>query len=190
MAGSASPDAQTWIVLLRGINVGGRNRLPMAELRRRLEALAAASPRTYLQSGNAVVRSSPEIAGRLTADLPRAIEAAHGFKPWVLVLSHDALDVAMAANPFPEARGRELHLYFLCAEPGVFDIDQLEAVRRPNERYRLNGKVFYLHAPDGIGRSKLAGRVERVLGVESTARNRRTVEALLKLAAPSGSAPG
>ena len=173
---SGSGDVQ--IALLRGINVGGRGKLPMAELRDILTALGARDATTYIQSGNAVFR------GRLAAiQIAGAIEAAHGFQPQVVVLTRDALNAAIAANPFrcAEATPKALHFFFLAA-PAAPDAGALDALRAADEDWRLLGRVFYLHAPSGIGRSKLAERAERLLGVAVTARNWNTVARLADLA--------
>jgi uncharacterized protein (DUF1697 family) len=89
----------------------------------------------------------------------------------------------MAANPFPEGEGvpRSLHLFFLDAVPEDPDLSALEAVKAENERFELIDDVFYLHAPDGIGRSKLAERVGRGWDVSITARNWRTVNKIMEM---------
>jgi len=175
---------QPWIALLRGINVGGKNILPMAELVQGLRSLQLDSVKTYIQSGNAVFRASIEMAQRLDAEIADMIEDRHGFRPRVLVLSADDLAAAVASNPFPEAEGnpKTLHLSFLAANPSEPDLESLAEAAAPNERFCLTGRIFYLHAPDGIGRSKLATKVEHLLGVATTARNWRTVNKLHEMA--------
>lgn len=172
----------TWVALLRGINVGGANRLRMAELRKDLEGLGLEDVRTYIQSGNVVFDSAIDgddggLAETLVERIEVAIEERHGFRPRVLVLSAARFREAMRANPFPEAEAepKSLHLYFLAQPPVDADLAALEAVASPTERSRLGEHVLYLHAPDGIGRSKLAARAEALLGVPATARNWRTV---------------
>ncbi len=175
---------QTWIALLRGLNVGGKHRLPMAALRDHLEAVGARDIRTFIQSGNAVFSSSVRAARSLPAKVAARIEEHHGFRPEVLVLSPDALRDAVAANPFPEAAEDEtsLHLLFLAAKTSNVDTDALDVAKARTERYLLAETVLYLHAPDGIARSKLASKAERLLGVPVTARNLRTVRKLLAIA--------
>jgi uncharacterized protein (DUF1697 family) len=91
---------------------------------------------------------------------------------------------AAAANPYPEACGKPqyLHLWFLVQAPTAAAARSLEGVRAPSERFKVRDRVLYLHAPQGIGRSKLAARAEGLLGVSATARNWRTVTQLLELA--------
>lgn len=169
------------IALLRGVNVGGRNALRMKELVGLLEALDLNDVRTYLQSGNVVFRSGTDPSAQLAAKISDSIEAHRGFRPHVLLMSGQKLRQAIASNPFPEAESnpKSLHLFFLDAVPQRPRIDSLTAARAPSERFHLADDVFYLHAPDGIGRSKLAARVEKDLGVAATARNWRTVVNLM-----------
>ena len=173
-----------WISLLRGINVGGHNKLPMAELRDLFTTAGCEDVRTYIQSGNVIFRVADAGREELAIRLADAVEKSKGFRPGIMLLTRDELEAATEANPFPEATSepKTLHLWFLSREPEEPDLGSLDDLRTATERYELRGTVFYLWAPDGIGRSKLAGLVERVVGVEATARNWRTVEKLRKLA--------
>lgn len=177
---------ETWIVLLRGINVGGNNKLPMKSLVTMLEAVGLSDVKTYIQSGNVVLRCSTARAAKLGAEIAAAIKKEFGFEPSVLIINAKDLVKAKKANPYPEAavemEGRTLHFIFLASVPKSIDKDRLEAVRRPSEQWQLKGSVFYLHTPEGFGDSKLATQVEKILGVTTTARNLRTVNALLELA--------
>lgn len=175
---------KTYIAFLRGINVGGKNRLAMRELVATLEGLDLRRVKTYIQSGNIVFQTDSGEGTELAGRIQKAIEEKHGFAPPVLILRPEELASAMTANPFPkgESEPKTLHLYFLAAEVQEPDIATLETIRRDSERYALHGRVFYLHAPEGIGRSKLAARVERALGVPTTARNWRTADAVLTMA--------
>lgn len=174
----------TSIALLRGINVGGKNRLPMKELVRELEALGLEDVRTYVQSGNVVFETARKPPRKLAGEIAEAIERSHGFAPDVLVLTADDLEAAVEGNPFPKAtkEPKSLHAFFLAATPRRPDLAKLEDAKSKSERFELAGRVFYLHAPDGIGRSRLAARVEACLGVPTTARNWRTVLALAEMA--------
>ncbi|HEX6983027.1 MAG TPA: DUF1697 domain-containing protein [Balneolaceae bacterium] len=167
----------TYITLLRGINVGGHNKLPMKELVGLLEDLGFHNVKTYIQTGNIVFKSGKN-AAELAESIKTEIEQNHGFAPHVLVLKLDEFKKAMASNPFAEAESepKTLHLYFLDAEPKNPDLESLENIKKDNERFMLKGKTFYLHTPEGVGRSKLAARAEKALGVAATARNWRTVD--------------
>lgn len=174
----------TCIAFFRGINVGGNHALRMDDLVRLLEQLGLPGAVTYIQSGNVAFRCSQKRTDELERRIESAVEQSAGFRPRVLVIRVQELEHAIAANPFPEGAkdGKSLHLWFLASEPKSPDLDALEQVKAPTERFKLDRKVFYLHAPEGIGRSRLAERVERELGVAATARNWRTVTKVLEMA--------
>jgi uncharacterized protein (DUF1697 family) len=175
---------KTYIALFRGINVGGNNSLPMKDLVAALESVGARDVATYIQSGNAVFRSEEQDAALLAEGIRAAIGERHGFEPRVLVLGSEELEEAVGSNPFPEAESepKTLHLYFLAVSPERPDLDALEGIKGDRERFVLSDGVFYLHAPDGIGRSKLAANAEKLLGVPATARNWRTVRKVMEMA--------
>lgn len=175
---------KTWIALFRGINVGGNNILPMKELVAELSKLGFEKVKTYIQSGNVVFQSSEASAEVLADKISKAVEASHGFTPKVLVLSVGELTRAIASNPFPEGESepKTLHLFFLAAAASDPDWDALRQVQTSTERFELVDRVFYLHAPDGIGRSKLAAKVEKCLGVPVTARNWRSAGKVREMA--------
>lgn len=158
--------------------------LPMQELVHELESLGLDAPKTYIQSGNVVFRSRIRNSGSLAPKISAKIQSSHGFSPQVLIISADQLRELIDANPFPtaEADPKTLHLFFLASPAHSPNIELMNAACSPAEQFHLGEKVFYLHAPDGIGRSKLAAKVERLLGVPTTARNWRTVSKLLELA--------
>jgi uncharacterized protein (DUF1697 family) len=175
---------QIWIALLRGINVGGNNILPMKDLRGLLDDLGYENARTYIQSGNCVFQSGENEAGKLEGEIGSAIEKQFGFRPHVFVLTLDALDEAIAANPYPQANDdpKSLHFSFLAKPARDVDLGALEALKADNEAFTLTDAVFYLYAPDGIGRSKLAAKTERHLAVPMTGRNLRSVLKITELA--------
>ena len=174
---------QRWIALFRGINVGGHNILPMAALTSDLESLKLQRVRTYIQSGNVVFDSTSKSIGTLATRISRRIEEQHGFRPRVLFLSEKELQTAVSDNPFPEAVyiPKTLHFFFLNTTPVAPNIKALDDAKGSTENYAISKRVFYLHAPDGIGRSKLAMNAEKHLGVVTTARNYRTVQKLLAM---------
>ncbi len=175
----------TLIALLRGINVGGNNKLPMKELSALLEEMGLREVQTYIQSGNVVFRCDLKNKAALATKITTAIKAKHGFAPHILLLEEAELKKAMAGNPYPEAESepKSLHLFFLDEAPHLPDLQALEALKTQSERFKLAGKVFYLHAPDGVGNSKLAARTEKLLGVAASARNWNTVCKLAEMAA-------
>jgi len=169
-----------YIALFRGINVGGSGRLPMKELVALLEELGAKNVRTYTQSGNAVFESAEKDQAKLSGKIAAEVIKRHGFEPHVLVMGAEALEEAIANNPFPEAVDdpSKLHLGFLASVPKNPNMEKLESLRTGSARFRLIGSVYYLHAPAGVGRSKLAANAEKLLGVPMTDRNWRTVSRL------------
>ena len=167
----------TYIALFRGINVGGNNILPMKELVAVLKSLGLQNVKTYIRSGNAAFRSKASDAKPLADKIAAAIKLSHGFEPKILLLDADTLARAIRSNPYPEAEvePNTLYLNFLSSVPPSPDLKALEKTKAENERFHLAGDVFYLHAPDGIGRSRLFARMERLLGVLATSRNWRTL---------------
>ena len=179
---------QTYVALFRGINVGGKNKLPMKHLVTTLENVGCRDVATYIQSGNAVFQSEEWDAALLADTVRTEIKGRHGFEPQVLLLTSEEMEEAVRSNPFPEVESepKTLHLYFLAAPPERPDLDAIEGIRGDRERFALGDGVFYLHAPDGVGRSKLVASVEKLLGVPATARNWRTVCKVMEMAKQSG----
>ena len=175
----------TWIALLRGVNVGGHNKLPMAQLRAGLDEAGLSNPRTYIQSGNVIVDcddTSPDSVADRIADV---IERDHGFRPAVWVMDLAQLQGAVENNPFDahaQADPKSVHYFFIASTPPPSALAELAELAKPSEAVELGEGVVYLHAPEGIGRSKLAERFDRVAGTQTTARNHRTVAAVLELA--------
>lgn len=172
-----------WIALFRGINVGGHHKLPMKELAANLQEISLQDPRTVIQSGNVTFRCTGRSATELAHSIEDAVERAHGFRPPVLVFDEIGFRARLEANPFREAIDvpKSLHLFFCEEVPPDPDLAAIEERRADKERYKLDGDVFYLHAPGGIGRSKLVASVERLLGVAATARNWNTLQRLISM---------
>lgn len=159
-----------YVVLFRGINVGGRNILPMKDLKLILEESGFYNVKTYIQSGNVVLQGEQ----KPTEEIATKIEAKFGFKPKLLVLDTSEFESSIKNNPYHPAQGKSAHVLF-CSENPTPDFDKINSLMAPSEEYVLKGKVFYLHAPDGIGRSRLAAKVESCLGVPATGRNLNTM---------------
>jgi len=147
----------------------------MKELCGVLDALGAVNPKSYIQSGNVVVE------GVVSAEaVEAAIEATKGFRPRVLVIPADVfLDIA-AQNPFDAPEGKLLHIWFNAAA-FTFDQEKADRVRGGREALHIGARAIYLYAPKGIGRSKLAAKIEHLAGVPCTARNMNTVRKLLEM---------
>lgn len=167
---------KTYIALFRGINVGGNNIIKMKDLVDLLEGLGAKQVKTYIQSGNVVLQSTEE-PSLLSEKISQEIQQQFGFTPQVLLLTRTEFEEAIHNNPFPQAEvlPKTLHLGFLAYEPENPQLHELERLKASGEEILLKGKVFYLHPPEGIGRSKLAEKIEKHLGVPMTMRNWNTV---------------
>jgi uncharacterized protein (DUF1697 family) len=155
----------------------------MHGLRNLLTRIGCEDVQTYVQSGNAVFQSTQD-ADTIHGNIRAAINEQFGFAPEVCLLTIEDYQSIVVANPFPEAvdTPRYLHVGFLIGAADSPDLEALESAKSATERYELSDNAFYLHAPDGIGRSKLAAKVEKCLGVDTTARNWRTVTKVLALA--------
>ncbi len=134
----------TYIALLRGINVGGKNILPMKELCALLEKLDLKNIRTYIQSGNCIFDIAEANTTALAELIADNIEQNFGFRPKVLILLKSNLEAALSANPFPESANdpKNIHLYFLSEPAGNADLAALEKIKKTSERFKLVDQVF------------------------------------------------
>ncbi len=166
----------TYALFLRGVNVGGRNRLPMQGFRELLRQLGCDRVSTYIQSGNAVFDYAAAPSG-LPILISESIQTTFGFAPRILMLDGAEFAHVMAANPFIEEMQdpRHLHVWMTTGLARDANFSRLASLANGDEVFQLQDKAFYLHAPAGIGRSKLAAGVEKILGVSATARNWRTM---------------
>ncbi|MGW2963098.1 DUF1697 domain-containing protein [Streptomyces sp. NPDC001220] len=177
-----------YAALLRGINVGGRKKLPMADLRALMTGLGYESVGTYLQSGQAVFAAGGDPES-LAAELAKGIEERFGFSVDVLVRDHAYLKATAEACPFPatELEARQLHVTYFSAPVAPERFADLDPAAHLPEEFRLGDRALYLYAPDGLGRSKLAEALSRPRinkGLIATTRNWNTVVKLVELTAP------
>lgn len=181
-----APEA-THVALLRGINVGGKNRLAMGALVELFRALGCDEVRTYIQSGNVVFRATPERAASLADELIRGIEREHGLTVPVVLRTARELAGVLRANPFLDARGATpeefLHVAFLAEAPGARALATLDPRRSPPDRFVVRGREIYFSCPNGMARTKLTNAYfDARLATTSTLRNWRTVRQLVELA--------
>ncbi|MEV5311326.1 DUF1697 domain-containing protein [Streptomyces sp. NPDC052610] len=179
----------TYAALLRGINVGGSKKIPMAGLRALIEGLGHDDVRTYLQSGQAVFVAGHGDEESLAAGLTRAIEKQYGFPVDVIVRDHAYLKAVADACPFPAAdlEARQLHVTYFSAPVDEARFAEVDRDAHLPEEFRLGDRALYLYAPDGLGRSKLADVLSRprlTKGLIATTRNWNTVLKLVELTAP------
>ena len=181
MAGSTT----TVIVLLRGINVGGKLKLSMADLRAAAETAGYADPTTYLQSGNLIVRDvATSNVGRVAGDIHEAIAASTGLDVPIITRTASEWQAIVEANPFPEAAadGTKLHVVVLDGK-ATGTVKDFDHSKFAPEALGVSEREVYLSLPEGLGRSKLAAAVMRLDNAKSgTARNWKTVLALADLA--------
>ena len=168
-----------WVVLLRGVNVGGTGKLPMAEFRALLAGLRLRRVESYVQSGNAVF-DSDLAAPALEGMIREGIAARFGFAPECFVLSAGEIEAALTDHPFAGAEGNRVHVFFLRGTPEP-DAAILRALSLPGDGWHIGPNRFTLHTPGGFGASKLAERLPRLLAGPMTARNLRTVAALVAM---------
>ncbi|MFJ8544815.1 DUF1697 domain-containing protein [Streptomyces sp. NPDC093586] len=179
-----------YAALLRGINVGGARKVPMAELRTLLEGLGLDAVRTHLQSGQAAFTSGRGDEQSLAAELARAVEEHFGFPVDVIVRDHAYLRAVAEACPFPAAdlEARQLHVTYFSAPADEERFAPVDRAAYLPEEFRLGDRALYLYAPDGLGRSKLAEQLARprlTEGLVATTRNWNTVVKLVELTAPA-----
>ena len=169
-----------FIILFRG--VGGATQLPVARLREVLTQAGFAKVATYINSGNAVLSSGHD-ASTTRARIAAIVKGEFGFEKDIMIMSHSDWARLIERNPFPEAvdEPTTLHAFVLAGIPEERDVAALEARTTGRERMVVDGTILYFHAPDGFGTSKLPPVIDRTLRVTSTARNWRTVQALMKL---------
>ena len=173
------------VALLRGINVGGKNRLPMKELAAMFRGVGCSDIQTYIQSGNVVFRAEAALARRVPALITGAIWAGFGLKVPVVTRTGDEIAAVAANNPFLTAGvdPKILHVAFLMDRPDPSSIAALDPDRSPPDVFSVRGGEIYLRCPNGVARSRLTAQYfDSTLKTTSTARNWNTVLALLELA--------
>jgi uncharacterized protein (DUF1697 family) len=185
------------VALLRGINVGGRNKVPMADLREVVSSLGHTGVSTYIQSGNVLFSTADTDNAKLAAELESAVEARFGIWSSVVVLTRDELAQVLAANPYPdEPNPRMVHVVFLNATPPedllmrISAAGSAVAAKGSRDTVQAVGQVLFLYTPDGYGTSELAQELFKIIsppaaskkhGLAATARNWATATKLLSL---------
>ena len=153
--------------MLRGINVGGHNKIKMEPLRALYESLMLRDPHTYINSGNVVFRTEARDLVLLAKRIENGIETSFGFRPAVIVRTASELRKVVARNPFTTRRGidpRKLLVTFLASDPGPEARDQVLRIKTDPEELQIAGRELYIYFPNGVGRSKLRMAViERTL---------------------------
>lgn len=171
--------------MLRGVNVGGHNKIKMDALRSHCEGLKFENIQTYVQSGNLVFTCKghkPERTARLVED---AIEKQHGFRPAVILRNAAEMREVIVRNPFAKRKNLDpakLAVIFFTDELTPDVRKQLEAIKVGPEELKAHPRELYIYFPDGMGRSKLPAAIERLMKKTGTARNWNTVTKLMEMA--------
>jgi uncharacterized protein (DUF1697 family) len=174
-----------YIVLFRG--VGGATQLPVARLREVLTSAGFEKVATYINSGNAVVKSQSG-AGKVVASIADICRHQFGFTKDIYALTANQWSSIIRNNPFPDAvsPGNLLHAAVLAKAPARDAVAKLDALAIDGDRFAVVGRAAYLHTPNGFSKSKLSEKFDKVIGVPNTARNWNTVLKLRDLAAYAG----
>jgi uncharacterized protein (DUF1697 family) len=175
----------TYIAILRGINVSGAKPMKMQELRKTLQNLGFAKVNTYIQSGNVVFTAGRAETSQLADKISEAIKAGFGFDVSVIVLTAAEMQTIIENNPLEDGSKDSafLHVTFLSENPAAFDIKTIDAKKQGDEEIVISGKAVYLYCPHGYGKTKLTNTfLESKLQVAATTRNWKTVTELLKIA--------
>ena len=174
----------THIALLRGVNLGGKNRLPMKDLATMFTDAGCGSVATYIQSGNVVFEAKAALVRLLPALIEKAIADRFGYRVPVMTRTGAELVRIVRGNPFLRsgADPRTLHVAFLGAAPAAARVKALDPGRSSPDAFAVRGREIFLHCPNGFGRTKLTNAYfDSKLGTTSTVRNWKTVETLLDL---------
>ena len=175
MAEPMKSPSTTYVALLRGVNVGGNNRLLMAELRAHFESLGYLDVRTFIQSGNVIFRSANVVrSDHLEAEIMNRFDIATP----VVLRTATQFSTAVRRNPFPDVDRSRLHLGFLRQAPTADAVARLELEQFAPDEARIVHADVYLHLPSGMARSTLPTHVDRNLKASMTVRNWNTVTKL------------
>jgi uncharacterized protein (DUF1697 family) len=177
----------THVALLRGINLGGHNKVAMADLRQLVASLGHTDVATYIQSGNVVFGHASRSAAALATQLEQRIAKATGFAVPVVLRTAAEMARVIAANPFPRVDPDYLHVMFVGTALADDALGALDVNKFAPEKLSAAAREVYLHLPGGMGKSKLAGAVMRAKAMTAaTARNWRTVLTLDEMARGAG----
>ena len=173
-----------YLALLRGVNVGGRNKLPMERLVSLFTKAGCKDVKTFIQSGNVIFNSEPALADQISSIITESILEEFGFTIPVVTRTADELVSIVRLNPFlpDEQSSKFLHVIFLADQPDASLIAALDPDRSPPDEFHVNNREIYLNCPNGMAHTKLTNAYfDSKLSTVSTARNWRTTLKLLKL---------
>jgi uncharacterized protein (DUF1697 family) len=175
---------EVYVALLRGINVGGKNSLPMKDLAEIFEKAGCSHVTTYIQSGNVVFKADAKLAQKISDVISKEIKKGFKLDVPVVVRSAKELMKVSKSNPFFKKGGTidTVHVAFLLHTPQKTAIQSLDAKRSPGDAFEVVGSEVYMHCPNGFGRTKLTNQYfDSKLATTSTVRNWKTVLKLLEM---------
>ena len=178
---------QTFISILRGINVSGQKKILMADLKKLYESLKFSEVKTYIQSGNVVFESDSKISDiQLARKIEKAISTKYKFEVPVIIRTKEELEKILSQNSFTKEKSidlKKLHVTLLSETPDREKMEQIKEVDFSPDQFIIKGKEIYLHIPNSYGETKLSNKFfENKLKVSATTRNWNTVNKLLELA--------
>jgi uncharacterized protein (DUF1697 family) len=186
MTGRAGTTWQTYVAMLRGINVSGHKIVKMERLRGSFEALGFKNVRTYVQSGNVVFESKAAAPSGIGTKIAAQVERDFSFSVPVTVVTSEELGLIIKENPFLGDKGLDvskLHVTFLSQEAAAAGLKKMAALPAGPDRFHCRARSVYLHCPEGYGNTKLSNNaIERALSVAATTRNWKTVTTLHQIA--------
>lgn len=170
--------------MLRGVNVGGRNRIKMDALRALCASLKLRDASTHLQSGNVVFKAPGRDASPVAAQLEKAIERAFGLRSDVILRTPAEMKDVISRNPFArDADPSKLLVWFLAAKPAAEARAKLSQIETGPEQLHIHDRELFIYFPNGMARPKLSmAAVDRALKTPGTGRNWNTVTRLLEIA--------
>lgn len=178
----------SFVALLRGVNVSGQKLIKMTELKKLFEEQGYHNVQTYIQSGNVVFSSTERSSDKIKNILSKSIKQRFGFDVGILVITTDIIEHVLSNNPFikKNKETNKLYVTFLLKHPSTDNIKKLNSTDYSPEEYLIDGKLVYLHLPNGYGKTRLSNNLfENKLKVEATTRNWRTITKLWELSSKS-----
>ena len=178
---------QTFISILRGINVSGQKKILMADLKALYESLHFKEVATYIQSGNVVFKSDAKLSDvQLAQKIEKAIGAKYNFEVPVMIRSIEEWEKAISQNSFTKEKNidlKKLHITFLSEVPARENVESIKNADFLPDQFVIKGKEIYLHIPESYGETKLSNNFfEKKLKTKATTRNWNTVNKLFEMA--------
>jgi len=172
----------TYVALLRGVNVGGKNKLPMKDLVEIFAAAGCSGVRNYIQSGNVIFQANAALAKKIPALVAAEIETRFGFQTRLVLRTAAELRHVIENNPFLSKGEELLSVMFLASSPEAGGIAKLDPDRSPSDSFAVHGDIIFMHTPTGLAKTKLTNAYfDSKLQTFSTGRNWKTVLKLLEM---------